>query len=134
MQKKKNHEIITVENKGTKKLKMPRANKEKNREYFKKWYQANKEKQYRRIKERQQKIRKWLGEYKKTLKCELCNESHVACLDFHHKDPNEKEASLSMIYMKGWSIERIKKEIDKCQVLCSNCHRKLHFELTDTTG
>lgn len=58
-------------------------------------------------------------------KCEHCgyNKSHVA-LDFHHIDPTEKDADFSQ--MKDWVWDRIVEEIDKCLLLCANCHREEH--------
>lgn len=106
-----------------------RKNKEDTKRYFRKWYYANKEKQYENVKKRQKEINGWLQNLKKEMKCNKCGENHIACLDFHHKDPNEKEATISQIVLKkGWSKKRILKEIEKCEVLCSNCHRKLHYE------
>ena len=68
----------------------------------------------------------WLQEYKKQLACEICGEMHPACLDFHHKDPTTKERDISRMARANFAIKRMKEEIDKCQVLCANCHRKLH--------
>jgi hypothetical protein len=47
--------------------------------------------------------------------------------DFHHRDPNVKEFDWSKLRLKSES--KIKEEIDKCDLLCSNCHRKKHFLL-----
>lgn len=62
------------------------------------------------------------------LKCEQCGENHPACLDFHHINPVSKDLEVSALVARGHSIDRIKKEIEKCKVLCSNCHRKLHWD------
>jgi hypothetical protein len=90
-----------------------------------KHYINNKEK----YSSKQEKIRKekreWLNKIKSTLKCEQCGENHIATLDFHHVNPNEKEFGVAR---SGFSKEKILKEIEKCIVLCSNCHRKLHWE------
>jgi hypothetical protein len=91
-------------------------------------YQNNKQYYKNRTKLNSDCKRKWLREYKSTLKCSKCNENHVACLEFHHIDPNLKDKEVSTIVNSNWSIERIKNEISKCIVLCSNCHRKLHWE------
>jgi hypothetical protein len=64
--------------------------------------------------------------YKSTLKCEKCGENHPAVLDFHHLDPSKKEFQIGNGTKKG--IEKMLKEIEKCIILCSNCHRKLHWE------
>ncbi len=57
--------------------------------------------------------------------CSRCEESDLACLDFHHRDGGEtKEGHIG--YIRRFSIERILAEIAKCDVLCANCHRKHH--------
>lgn len=63
-------------------------------------------------------------------KCIFCDfvltEKTVAAFDFHHKDPSKKEYVLSdMLMMKR---EKVLVELYKCVLLCSNCHRILHFE------
>lgn len=51
---------------------------------------------------------------------------HTAAFDFHHLDPNEKEVDPGL--MMGATDEVLFKELDKCILLCSNCHRELHYE------
>jgi hypothetical protein len=75
------------------------------------------------------KKKKWMNEIKSTLKCEKCGENHIATLDFHHINPNEKEFQIAQSY---FSKEKILEEMKKCIVLCSNCHRKLHWEEKQT--
>lgn len=60
--------------------------------------------------------------------CQKCGYNKcVAALDFHHLDPNEKDFGIARNgYTRGW--EAIKIEIDKCILVCSNCHRETHFE------
>jgi hypothetical protein len=60
-------------------------------------------------------------------KCERCDyHKSLNALTFHHKDPSLKDFTISS---KSYSIERLKKEVDKCILLCSNCHIELHEEL-----
>lgn len=63
--------------------------------------------------------------------CENCNikleESHYCIYDFHHKNPTTKDKNYKSI--RGWSWDRITKEIDECSLLCSNCHRIEHIKL-----
>jgi hypothetical protein len=61
------------------------------------------------------------------LKCSICLESDPACLDFHHRDPSQKEGKVSEMVKGMRSKESILAEVAKCDVLCSNCHRKHHF-------
>ena len=70
-------------------------------------------------------IKKWIEEYKAGLKCSNCSENHPATIDFHHR--SGKEFEISYMVANGYSIDKIKKELKKCVVLCSNCHRKLHY-------
>lgn len=83
------------------------------------------------IKERRVEIstynRKMVNRYKKMCKCLICKESEPVTLDLHHLDPLIKNESPSR--MIGYSTESLKKEIRKCVVLCSNCHRKVHAGL-----
>jgi len=59
-------------------------------------------------------------------KCEICGYNKcLAALDFHHKNPKEKEFNISKKGTNG--IENSKKEVDKCLLVCSNCHREIHF-------
>lgn len=69
--------------------------------------------------------RKFVDEFKESCKCQKCGDSRWYVLDFHHLDKTLKEFSISTAM--NCSIKTLKKEIDKCIVLCSNCHRELHF-------
>lgn len=59
--------------------------------------------------------------------CMLCGETHPACLDFHHRDPSAKEGTIARLVAKNVKLDRVKAEIEKCDVVCANCHRKLHW-------
>lgn len=58
-------------------------------------------------------------------KCKICDfeTEDLFLYDFHHLDPNMKEYKISSKKIK---IEKIKKELEKCVLLCCHCHRKLH--------
>lgn len=84
--------------------------------------------QTRRNERFRDKVKIWMIEYRKTLSCERCGESHEACIAFHHRDPSEKKYAIAAMPNRGCSIEKIKEEIAKCEVLCHNCHAKLHYE------
>ena len=97
------------------------------REYHREWYKNNAKKRRDEIKKRKEELLNWLWEYKKTLSCKDCKENHPACLDFHHRDATQKDRAVSKMIRNGCSKEKILQEIDKCDVLCANCHRKLHY-------
>jgi len=100
---------------------------EKHKKRKAEWYQRNKQLTIQRSNDRRNQQKKWLEEYKKTLKCEVCVEDRWYCLDFHHIDPAKKELGISRMASQGCSIKKILEEIKKCKVLCANCHRDLHY-------
>lgn len=56
--------------------------------------------------------------------CIKCGEKEPCCLDFHHIDSSTKEGSIAE--RRNASEAWLRAEIEKCVVLCSNCHRKVH--------
>lgn len=76
--------------------------------------------------QKRHKIKAKLVEYKGG-KCEICGyDKCLNALDFHHKNPENKEFALNTAnYNK--SFEKLKNEVDKCILICANCHRELHF-------
>jgi hypothetical protein len=107
---------------------MAYTNKQDQYDCQRRWYERNRASVIAHNKENARLKRQWLSDYKKKLKCKYCPENHIACLDFHHRDASQKEINISRARTIGWSIERIKKEIAKCDVICSNCHRKHHYD------
>lgn len=91
-------------------------------------YAANRTYYIQKAKIRCNDLRQWINEYKSSLKCEICGECHPACIDFHHKDSSKKDFEISKAVAKGFTKERVLEEIEKCQILCANCHRKLHWD------
>jgi|ERR1035437_1774692 hypothetical protein len=60
-------------------------------------------------------------------KCNRCNWSgDLSGFDIHHKNPKEKEFNPSAVYLANMSWDKVKKEIDKCELLCALCYRKEH--------
>lgn len=93
----------------------------KTRLYYKEKY---KQKAYEKNITSRDKLRLLVESYK--TKCSKCGEERKYCLDFHHRDGEEKESAIAQIPYRHFSIERAKKEIEKCDIVCSNCHRELH--------
>jgi predicted HNH restriction endonuclease len=62
-------------------------------------------------------------------KCEVCGYSkYYGAIEFHHKDPTRKDFSVSHARLTTFS-EKIEKELDKCMILCANCHREEHARI-----
>ena len=61
-------------------------------------------------------------------RCEICGyDKCMRALSFHHKNPNEKDFSISG---KSLSFEKLRGEVDKCMLVCSNCHSEIHDGIT----
>ncbi len=56
--------------------------------------------------------------------CVDCGEADVIVLDFDHRDPSLKRESVSTLSRQAVKWQTVQDEIDKCDVRCSNCHRK----------
>ena len=79
---------------------------------------------------RRKKYRDYLNRYKLERGCELCGYSeHFAALELDHIDPSTKLFDPSRGRDHPW--EKFLAELDKCRVLCSNCHRIHTFESHD---
>jgi hypothetical protein len=86
-----------------------------------------KQKNYKNVKNFRQKNKERAVEYKGG-KCERCGYDRcIIALEFHHTDPKEKDFHISSNMNKAW--DKVKKELDKCILVCSNCHREIHYEL-----
>ena len=94
--------------------------KECNKQYQKEHYNKNKkyynEKRYSYSQESLQ----YIYDYLNNKSCIICGESRIATLQFDHIDRKDKLFNLSEAKYK--SIKTIKKEIQKCRILCANCH------------
>lgn len=60
--------------------------------------------------------------------CLFCGESHIACLDFHHRDRTHKISVIQELARSTSDNNRVLEEVKKCDLICSNCHRKKHYE------
>lgn len=68
-----------------------------------------------------------IREYKLEHPCIICSEDEPTVLEFHHIDPSEKDFQIAEGAHRNW--EKVVGEINKCVVLCSNCHKKVHAGL-----
>lgn len=112
-----------------KKMAYAKAYREANREetiaYAKAYQKANREELKAKRDERNLIIFNYKGA--ECNHCGLSEPKHLEIYDYHHVDPDTKLYSVSNI-LKG-PIERLRTEVDKCLLLCSNCHRKEHARL-----
>ena len=80
-----------------------------------------------RMRDRKRRQKRLMIEYKGG-KCMRCGYDKCdGALDFHHRDPSQKELTLNG---QSRSLEALKPELDKCDLLCANCHREVHWQDT----
>ena len=91
------------------------------------WRKTHSGKQHRRQEyaNKRSKIRSAINVHKAN-GCVCCGEKELCCLDFHHL--GDKTANVHDLKSQNMAL----KEIAKCIVVCSNCHRKLHAGLIST--
>ena len=70
--------------------------------------------------------KRWLQMFRSWVGCAECGERHPAVLDYHHRDRDKKiDTPLAVLSRDGWDAAL--REVAKCDVLCSYCHRKKHW-------
>jgi len=69
----------------------------------------------------------------KVLSCSICGyDKCFAALDLHHRNPKDKDYTISK--MKTYSDKLIKIEVQKCDLICANCHREIHSRDSEAAG
>jgi hypothetical protein len=104
--------------------------KECRKEYHRQHYLANKETYIKKARDYRDALRE---DIKKDLRCAICKEDEPCCLEFHHNDPTKKEIAVARLFLSG-NRAKILVEIEKCTVLCSNCHKKFHAGVVQLVG
>ena len=91
-------------------------------------YQNNKQQYADKFKEYYRTRVDALNKIKLEAGCATCGyNAHPAALEFNHIDPSQKTANVAD-KITSWSWERVLEEVDKCEVLCSNCHHIHSYE------
>ena len=98
-------------------------NREKLRKKHKQYHADNRERDNERTAKQHEKGRKFINDYKLSKGCAICGYNKCAsALDFHHN--GDKKFTIGE--KSGCNLETLKEEIEKCIVLCRNCHAELH--------
>jgi 5-methylcytosine-specific restriction endonuclease McrA len=109
---------------------VPSKDPEKIKAARRRHYQRHKEAVVAKVSARKKSIREWWREFKATLVCWHCGESHPDCIDLHHVITTGKtgknDTSSNWANHHGRSKARVMRDIQDCVPLCSNCHRKVH--------
>jgi hypothetical protein len=109
----------------------PDARREYHREYQRRWYLKNKQLQISRVRvsrvKRHNRLAEWINEFKRRPCADCGGEFPPYLMDFAHV-LGEKLDDVCGMRMRTVSRDAIKAEIDKCELVCANCHRaRTHF-------
>lgn len=85
------------------------------------------------VRKRRKKIREMALNYKGG-RCQRCGYNRcLEALEFHHLSSSGKDFSVSSKgYTRSW--KRVQEELDKCILLCANCHREIHAQVSSACG
>ena len=103
-------------------------NRERMNKWSREWRKNNPEKYKKYNKQRYEERKQYIDDYKLSKGCSVCGYNKYAeALDFHHIEDN-KEFTIGRSRSTNMKSEKLKKEMDKCDVLCCRCHRELHVK------
>jgi len=110
----------------------PTRRKEYHSKYMKEvWYPKNKEKHISYVRRNKSRVTEFIEQYKRARSCVDCGfpgREYPYVLDFDHVDGDAvKKFNIGSWSHTVLSIEAIKQEIKKCELVCANCHRKRTF-------
>jgi len=72
-------------------------------------------------------VLEWYRQEKQNVCCKKCGFAHPAAIEFHHRDPTEKRATISFMVHNGYDMALVKQEMAKCDPVCKNCHAIIHY-------
>lgn len=100
-----------------------------NTDYQKAHYEANKDVYKQRRKVARDAIALWVREYKEAKGCMDCGGTFpFFVLDLDHRGDEQKVAAVSRMITDTGSLRLVKREVEKCDVVCANCHRVRTYE------
>ena len=89
-----------------------------------KYYALHPQRQVQRNQQTRARNRKFIRDYKQGKACGRCGFDNPLAFHFHHT--GEKTVGIARTINLGWSLQRIQSEIDKCEIICANCHMIEH--------
>ena len=105
--------------------KLPQRVKEIRKRANRNWYNRNRAKCAIFFINWRKKRMSWYQSLKEGKSCKYCGESELVCLDYHHRNPTEKNGLPREIAKKTSDNNKVLREIIKCDLICANCHRKI---------
>lgn len=74
--------------------------------------------------------KEYISKLRKISKCKICGyNKHPEVLVFHHRKSSKDNKWINILRGGSYSLKLLKKEIEKCDILCPNCHQWLHYKI-----
>lgn len=105
----------------------PDVRRAKQREYSRRWYEKNAAAHKAGAARNKKKARERWTLYKSTLACVVCGENRPSTFDFHHVKRDPGNVKIHRLLGDGRFKKALQEAVEKCVVLCANCHRACHF-------
>lgn len=96
------------------------------------WHYKHRNWNAERSLQRRKELRRWVREQKEATGCQHCGITDPRVLVFHHRDSAEKKLALVDMVTYGYGKDRLRTEMEKCDVLCANCHRRKHYSAPES--
>ena len=114
-----------------------RSDPESRRAYTRWHYQQNKQAYVARAKvknaETREAVRAAVFEYLQGHPCIDCGEADPIVLEFDHRIDAEKRFDIGNAMQLGYSVKSVAAEMEKCDVRCANCHRRVTYHQAGRT-
>jgi hypothetical protein len=105
---------------------MPHTNPEKQRLAKRAWYLKNKDKVRQQTKAQRTRNQEFVRSFLSEHPCVDCGESDIVVLEFDHQ--RDKTQEVCELARNGVSLQTLKNEIEKCDVVCANCHKRRTYQ------
>lgn len=102
--------------------------KDKQRQYYSESAETQRQKANERVAQRRLRNQKWMVKYMLNKSCKSCGVSDPRVLTFNHLDRGTKFANVADLVSRGSKIEHLESEVNKCEILCHNCHMLITLE------
>jgi hypothetical protein len=103
-------------------------------------YQSNYRKEHlantrKHVSNHRKRKREYIRKVKEGAVCADCKKKYPPYVyDFDHRDPKKKKFDIAAMVSHGFGLKKIKKEIEKCDIVCANCHRIRTYTLCGASG
>lgn len=106
------------------------CNRIRSRQYYADNREEHKAETVRRKKLQRKVLQNYIVEFLRKHPCVDCTEPDIVVLEFDHV--RGKKANIAHLVSAGYALSTLQREMDKCEVVCANCHRRRTYKRAPT--